>query len=509
MGRLLFKALVGGIAALVGWMLIEPSNPGMKSIDNWQSFEMRMLLLVGVLLGCALGALDGYFQGSRLHTLRGAGLGLVFGVIGMMLGHSVGSAMAQAISGGVYDGLGPGAILSRTLAIAPMGLFLGLGIGASTLVPKRIWQSGIGGLIGGAAGGFLFNVVGSIVGPLAVAVQNPTPGAAVEVGQLPRALTLTLIGLCIGLFIGLVELVSRSAWVRLVLGRNEGKEWPIDSAQTFLGRSERAQIPLFGDPNIAPMHACIAKQGNAYTISDGGSQVGTYVNGQRIQQAPLFHGAQIQVGSYALQFLMKHGAVPARGPENFNQAYAIQDPMVGYPHPGQAAQPSGAAPYGGQPVAYPTQAMPQQGSAPFGYPAPAAQHPVPGSLYGSQPTQVIPSPSGAFAAQQPTIAYPVPGAQHPAPGFTLAVLDGPLIGQRFPVRNMIELGRESSSIPMGFDTGASRRHASVAPGPMGLMVSDLNSTNGTFVNGQRVQSANAGPGDLIKIGATTFRVEPG
>ena len=91
----------------------------------------------------------------------------------------------------------------------------------------------------------------------------------------------------------------------------------------------------------------------------------------------------------------------------------------------------------------------------------------------------------------------------------LAAVDGPLVGQRFPVRGPLELGRESPSVPMSFDTGASRRHASVVPGPAGLFVSDLNSTNGTFVNGQRVQTANAGPGDLIKIGATTFRVEPG
>ncbi|HTQ10753.1 MAG TPA: hypothetical protein VMI31_11820, partial [Fimbriimonadaceae bacterium] len=176
MGRLLFKALVGGIAAFVGWMIIEPTNPGLVSQEAFAVFETRMILLVGVLLGTSLGALDGYFQGSRLHTLRGAGLGLLFGTIGMMLGHSLGAAISSAATGGVFDGISPLALLSRTIAIAPMGLFLGLGVGASTLTPKRIWQSGVGGLIGGAIGGLLFNVIGFIVGPTAVVLQNVPHG---------------------------------------------------------------------------------------------------------------------------------------------------------------------------------------------------------------------------------------------------------------------------------------------------------------------------------------------
>jgi pSer/pThr/pTyr-binding forkhead associated (FHA) protein len=325
----------------------------------------------------------------------------------------------------------------------------------------------------------------------------------VETGAASRGLYFALVGGLIALFIGIVDLLARSAWVRLVLGRNEGKEWVVDAPQTFIGRNERANIPLFGDPNIAPMHACITKQGHSYAISDGGSAVGTYVNGQRIQSSPLFHGAQIQIGSYALQFLVKHGAAPARGPENFNQAYAIQNQQVGYPRQQDPA-----------PVAYPTQAMP-----PAGYPTqamPPAGGPAPGSLYGSAPTQAMPQQSGGFPPQQQTVAYQNPASQPTtaytpagASGFTLAAVDGPLLGQRFAVRSVIELGRESASVPMSFDTGVSRRHASISPGPVGVMVQDLGSTNGTFVNGQRVQSANAGPGDLIKIGATTFRVEPG
>ncbi|HVT10821.1 MAG TPA: FHA domain-containing protein [Fimbriimonadaceae bacterium] len=497
MGQLLLKMLVGAAAGLAIWMIFEPFAPPLGN-PREPAWELEFVMCLGMAVGLAVGALNGWIQGSRAHVLRGAGLGLLFGGIGASLGYEIGGSLVAGIFHDATIFINPQytvttKMFARVVAIAPIGTLLGLAIGASTLNTRRATQGALGGLIGGAVAGFVFDPVGVVVGPMTVGLNGGGHGNSVETGSVSRALTAVLIGALIALFIAIVDLLSRSAWVRLVLGRNEGKEWPIDSERTFIGRNERANIPLFGDPNIAPMHACIIKQGQSYTITDGGSPMGTYVNGQRIQAAPLFHGAQIQVGSYALQFLMKHGAAPARGPENFNQAYAIQN----------QPQPAGVAPFGAQP-GYPAQ------------PQTAAATPAPGSLYGSAPTQAMPAPSGSFAPQQPTVAFPNPASQPTtafapvaAGGFALVGVDGPLIGQRFPIRGVVELGRESGAIPMSYDTNASRRHASVAPGPAGVMVSDLGSTNGTFVNGQRVQSANAGPGDLIRIGATTFRVEPG
>lgn len=482
MGQLSLKTLVGGLAGLAVWLMLEPSAPSLGK--DWGSWESMFVLALGAGIGLTVGALNGWIQGSKTHLLRGAGLGMLFGAIGIMLGYKLGSSVSGALFGEAVL-IDPTAsiatkTIARVAALAPIGVFLGAAIGASSLNWRRALQGAIGGLIGGALGGGLFDTLGSVVGGMNVALQGGGHGRMVETGATSRALYAALLGGLIALFIGIVDLISRSAWIRLVLGRNEGKEWPIDAPQVFLGRNEAAAIPLFGDPNVAPMHACITKQGpGQYVISDGGSPAGTFVNGQRIQQAPLFNGAQIQIGSFTLQFLMREGAAPVRGPEAFNQAYSIQNP------------PPGAGPVGPHLGAHaPTQVM----------------NPAPGSLYGSAPTPSAPASSGVYPGpSQPTVAYPTatPG------GFVLTPLDGPLIGQRFPIRGPVELGRESPSVPMGYDSGASRRHASVSPGPAGLAIMDLGSTNGTFVNGQRVQSANVGPGDLIKIGATTFRVEPG
>ncbi|MCX6343145.1 MAG: FHA domain-containing protein [Fimbriimonadales bacterium] len=80
-----------------------------------------------------------------------------------------------------------------------------------------------------------------------------------------------------------------------------------------------------------------------------------------------------------------------------------------------------------------------------------------------------------------------------------------MAGQRFSLP--VELGRESVQIPMGFDSMASRRHARIEPSGMMAQVVDLGSTNGTFINGVRVQQQIAKIGDEIKVGSTTFRIE--
>src|SRR5436190_11254770 len=57
------------------------------------------------------------------------------------------------------------------------------------------------------------------------------------------------------------------------------------------------------------------------------------------------------------------------------------------------------------------------------------------------------------------------------------------------------------------DRRVSRRHIALAVSERGLHVTDLGSTNGTFVNGLRVESAFAFVGSEIQIGDTVLEVE--
>jgi pSer/pThr/pTyr-binding forkhead associated (FHA) protein len=59
------------------------------------------------------------------------------------------------------------------------------------------------------------------------------------------------------------------------------------------------------------------------------------------------------------------------------------------------------------------------------------------------------------------------------------------------------------------DDFVSSRHASVEARDDGVWIEDLGSTNGTWVNGVRLEGTQLLiPGDIIRIGETDFRYEP-
>ena len=68
----------------------------------------------------------------------------------------------------------------------------------------------------------------------------------------------------------------------------------------------------------------------------------------------------------------------------------------------------------------------------------------------------------------------------------------------------IILGRDPQSDIEIDDQKASREHAQVRPSPRGWIVQDLDSTNGTRVNGFRVAAQLLLDGDLLTIGDTQF-----
>jgi FHA domain len=55
----------------------------------------------------------------------------------------------------------------------------------------------------------------------------------------------------------------------------------------------------------------------------------------------------------------------------------------------------------------------------------------------------------------------------------------------------------------------SRRHAVLRRSGGSVVVEDLDSTNGTFVNGERIRGPiKVGPGDQVRVGRTTLEIEP-
>ncbi len=80
-------------------------------------------------------------------------------------------------------------------------------------------------------------------------------------------------------------------------------------------------------------------------------------------------------------------------------------------------------------------------------------------------------------------------------------------GQIFEVKNTMTIGRDSScdiSIPVEH---LSRKHAELTLQDGKLFVTDLGSSNGTFVNGNRVTRIELHPGDKLKFDVVTFSID--
>jgi two-component system, NtrC family, sensor kinase len=95
---------------------------------------------------------------------------------------------------------------------------------------------------------------------------------------------------------------------------------------------------------------------------------------------------------------------------------------------------------------------------------------------------------------------------------TLLVLQGPDKGRRFELPDApVLIGRESRQLPIT-DNTVSRRHAELLPDDGNWILKDMGSSNGSYVNGTRVNNRySLKLGDQIRVGRTlmVFGAQPG
>lgn len=93
--------------------------------------------------------------------------------------------------------------------------------------------------------------------------------------------------------------------------------------------------------------------------------------------------------------------------------------------------------------------------------------------------------------------------------YFLEIIEGPDLGRKFPLQEAeFFIGRHGQCDLVLHDPEVSRRHLKIASGgENGWWLDDLGSTNGSFVNGQRITHQTTAPGDRIKIGQSVLVIQ--
>lgn len=235
---------------------------------------------------------------------------------------------------------------------------------------------------------------------------------------------------------------------RVTATDREGREVArvdIEAGELSIGRDADRQM-ILASPSVSRRHCRLRVDGNGPVIVDEGSANGVIVNGVRISGPTAVNQmSRIEVAEFRI-------SVEPFGPQR-PVAVAAPDPSM-----------SAMGPMAGAPMAMP---MPGPGVAPPALPQDMVR---------------------------------------------LIAEGGPYEGRIFdlPPLQEIAVGRAVDNDLVLDDPSLSRKHAKLRRlGGGRLDVADVNSANGTYVNGRKVDRAQLGPGDTLRFGELIFRLDGG
>lgn len=243
--------------------------------------------LIALFIGLFLGLGEGIYYGSKENAIKyaliGAGISIIVGAVSGYLAQWMYASMLTDYSSDFTKAL------VRGLGWAIMGVGIGLSVGLIKPEQKRIIFCSLGGVCGAFIGGFLFNYVCDII-----------PNDIVA-----RGFAIVIMGLLIGVGVGILEQFAKAAWLKVIRGEFEGKEYLVFEGTTSIGNSGKNTIVLFKDKLVAPNHCDIVQEGNKYVLVDKGSPLGTVVNGMRVTRHVLKQGDAVAIGNSVLVFNTK------------------------------------------------------------------------------------------------------------------------------------------------------------------------------------------------------------
>lgn len=245
-----------------------------------------------------------------------------------------------------------------------------------------------------------------------------------------------------------VPLQASNAQLEFV-GTSAIAPYKITKDKIWFGRDPNADIVLEASAvMVSRLHAEISRQENNFILTDNKSFNGTLVNGQRISApTPVYHTDEIQLG--------------------------LNGPILCFNSPSNVA-PKGHSLAGQRAVAFGQQAVLQDLNDEIGSKTI--------SIRGDLSQQI----STGQNMPQPTL----------------------LMSLNFGGKQILTIGREGGDSDIKLDgLQISNRHARLVQSNGGIAVEDLNSTNGVYINGQKISRQIISSNDAVQIGAFQIRID--
>ena len=304
--------MVGGAwAGFIGWVfgaVLAPSPGGGYGATILHDCIQGVLL--ALVVACGLSFLDAAFNVSLrqmdkvlVRVVAGVFVGLFAGLLGSFIGGSLLYATLHIEMASTLK-----TILSAAAFIfgwTIVGFLIGFSICFFEVIAgllarkdvsgafKKFTKCVIGGAIGGVVGGLIAFTLGELAANLIQKANLWTP----------TALGFIAIGACIGLLVGLAQVMLKEAWIRVEAGFRPGREMLLLKERTSIGRAEGSDIALFGDSGVEKAHAYIVLDGGRYFLEDLQTPGGTFVNDRKVEgRASLNAGDRIRIGKSVLRF---------------------------------------------------------------------------------------------------------------------------------------------------------------------------------------------------------------
>lgn len=283
-------------------------EPLREQSRSHEAAGLLMFSVVAAFIGLGVGATDGIvcrvpkraILGGLIGALVGFVGGLVSGILANVIYTPLNLAAQSQFASESSTARSLGFLLqmvARMFAWTLAGAAMGLGQGIALRSSRLLSYGFLGGVIGGMLGGLLFDPLDLVV------LGSDRVGA-----EWARLIGFAVIGAAVGAMIGVVELLTRDAWLRMIKGPLAGKEFLMFRDVMNIGASPKSEIYLFNDPGVAQTHATLRMIGDECEITARDRVNPLLVNGQNVKSSRLRHGDRIQIGDTSFLFEQRQRA---------------------------------------------------------------------------------------------------------------------------------------------------------------------------------------------------------